>query len=313
MKENKTPVIVIVGPTASGKTALSIELAKKLDAEIISADSMQVYKGMDIATAKPTKQEMQGVIHHLIDFVDVSHKFSVAEYIAYARRAADDILSRGKKIIIVGGTGMYISSFIDNIQFDKEDNFKLRSELIREHEKNGNQYMYEKLKTLDPDYAQKLHVNDIGRIIRGIEINLQFNHNMSRHMENSRSAESPYNPLFIGINYKDRQKLYDRIDLRVDKMLEDGLLKEAMEFFDKLDNDKTAVQAIGYKELFPYINGELSFEKAVENLKKATRNYAKRQLTWFRKNQRIFWFNKDELSENELVENAFSLCKSFNL
>ena len=313
MKDKKIPLIVIVGPTASGKTALSIKLAKEIDAEIISADSMQVYKGMDIATAKPSIDEMQGVRHHLIDFVDVDEKFSVAAYLRCAKNAICDIVSRGKKVIVVGGTGLYVNSLIDNILFDEEDNNKLRQTLTEELNTYGNEFLYQKLQRLDPEYAAKLHVNDTGRIIRGIEINTLFGHNMSKHKEMSKSEESPYNPLIIGINYRDRQKLYDRIDMRVDKMLEMGLVEETRAFYQKLDANKTAVQAIGYKELFPYISGELDLKTAVENLKKATRNYAKRQLTWFRKDQRTFWFYADELSEINLFSGVKTLCESFNL
>lgn len=313
MKDKKIPLIVIVGPTASGKTDLSIKLAKELDAEIISADSMQIYKGMDIATAKPSKEEMQGIAHHLIDFVDVDERFSVAAYIQCAKKAIDDITSRGKRVIVVGGTGLYVNSLIDNIIFDDEEENTLRKTLTDELNTYGNEYMYNKLYELDPKYAEKLHLNDTGRIIRGIEINLLYGHNMSQHKIISRSEQSPYHPLIIGINYRDRQKLYDRIDMRVDKMLEMGLVEETRAFYNKLDVNKTAVQAIGYKELFPYIRGELTLKEATDNLKKATRNYAKRQLTWFRKDPRTFWLFADELSKEELFLSAKTLCESFNL
>ncbi len=311
MEDIKTPIIVIVGPTASGKTALSISLAKKYDAEIVSADSMQVYKGMDIATAKPTFDEMQGVPHHLINCVDTDKKFSVAEYLDQARKAISDIRLRGKNVIVVGGTGLYVNSLVDNIQFEPEEQNELRESLKRELDKFGGGYMLQKLGKLDPDYAKNLHQNDHGRIIRGIEINLVFNHNVSQHKELSRAQDSPYNALMIGITYRDRQKLYERIDLRVDKMMDMGLLEETQNFFGKLDSDKTAVQAIGYKELFPYISGEISLDEAIGNLKKATRNYAKRQLTWFRKDERINWLYADELGAEAVKNKAFSLCDKF--
>ena len=311
MKKQKIPFVAVVGPTASGKTSLSISLSKYLDAEVISADSMQIYEGMDIATAKPTEQEKEGIPHHLIGFVDIDEKFSVAQYLSKARNVIDDIYSRGKKIVVAGGTGLYINSLVDNIQFDKEDNKDLRPELLIMASENGAAFMHKKLAELDPEYAQKLHENDLTRIIRGIEINLLFGHSMSEHLKISRETESPYNICMLGINFRDRQKLYDRIDQRVDIMLGNGLLDECKAFFGKFDANKTAVQAIGYKELFPYIEGKISLDEAIDNLKKSTRNYAKRQLTWFRKDERIHWLYADELSKEELLEKAFSLCDSF--
>lgn len=313
MKLRKIPLTVIVGPTASGKTALSIQIAKKFGAEIVSADSMQVYRDMDIATAKPTKEEMQGIEHHLIDCVDINHKFSVAEYLDAARTAIDNINLRGKRAVVVGGTGLYINSLVDNIQFEPEEDNQLRAELTDELERLGGEFLLEKLKKLDPEYAAQLHPNDAGRIIRGIEINTLFNHSMKEHKFLSRNQQSPYSALMLGITFKDRQKLYDRIDRRVDNMLRQGLVDEAKSFFSKLDAEKTAVQAIGYKELFPYLNGEISIDEAVNNLKRATRNYAKRQLTWFRKDQRIHWLYADELGENKVITEALSLCESFYL
>lgn len=308
--ERKIPLVAIVGPTASGKTALSINLAKKINGEIVSADSMQIYKEMDIATAKPTKDEMQGVKHHLIDFVETDHKFSVAEYIKCAQNVISDIDSRGKRAILVGGTGLYYSSLIDNISFEEEkSNADIREKLIEESKQYGGEFMLEKLAKLDPDYANKLHSKDITRIIRGIEINILFGHTMCEHKELSRKNPSPYNPLCVGITYRDRQKLYDRIDKRVDIMVENGLVDEAQYFYKKLDSEKTAVQAIGYKELFPYLEGKITLDEAIDNLKKATRNYAKRQLTWFRKDERINWFFADEISALEMCNEVCLLCE----
>ncbi len=311
MKKDKIPFVAVVGPTASGKTSLSIALAKLYDAEIISADSMQIYKGMDIATAKPTKEEMQGIEHHLIDFVDISRKFSVADYLSCARKCISDIHSRKKNIIVVGGTGLYINSLVDNIQFEDEAENELRTELISDAEKFGGAYMLSELKKLDPEYAELLHENDITRIIRGIEINRLFGHTMNEHKRISRECESPYDVCMLGINYRDRQKLYDRIDKRVEIMLESGLEEEAKFFFDKFDSSKTAVQAIGYKELFPYLEGKISLDEAAENLKRATRNYAKRQLTWFRKDERIHWIYADEMDKNEMIFFAKKVCDLF--
>lgn len=313
MEKQKIPFVAVVGPTASGKTALSIALSKHLDAEVISADSMQIYKGMDIATAKPTEEEKEGIPHHLIGFVDINDKFSVAQYLSAARNCIEDIHNRGKKIVVAGGTGLYISSLVDNIQFDKENNSELRAQLTKEAEEFGAEFMHKKLKELDYEYASKLHENDLTRIVRGIEINLLFGHTMSEHLRLSREIQSPYDACVIGINYRDRQRLYNRIDKRVDIMLENGLLDECKSFFGKFDVDKTAVQAIGYKELFPYLEGKISLDEAVANLKKATRNYAKRQLTWFRKDERIHWLYADEISKEQLIENAISICNSFYL
>lgn len=311
MKKDKIPFVAIVGPTASGKTALSIALAQKIDAEIISADSMQIYKGMDIATAKPTESEMQGIVHHLIGFVDIDQKFSVAQYLCCARECIHDIFARSKNIIVAGGTGLYISSLVDNVQFEQEAENELRIKLLDEAKRFGGAYMLKMLSQVDPEYAQRLHQNDITRIIRGIEINQLFGHTMQEHKRISRQKESPYNVCMIGIAYRDRQKLYDRIDLRVEQMIENGLVTEAQHFFGRFESSKTAVQAIGYKELFPFIEGKMSLDEAVENLKRATRNYAKRQLTWFRKDERIHWLYADELSKQELIREAFSVCQSF--
>lgn len=311
MENKKIPLIVVVGPTASGKTALSIDLAKRFDAEIVSADSMQIYKSMDIATAKPSADETEGIPHHLIDFLDISEKFSVAQYLDMARRTIEEINSRGKKAIVVGGTGLYINSLVDNILFDSENQDNLREELLKEAEIHGGEYMLEKLRALDPEYAEKLHPQNINRIVRGIEINQKFGHTMREHIEISQKEKSPYEVCLIGINYRDRQNLYARIDLRVDMMLKMGLVEETKFFFDKLDKNKTAVQAIGYKEIFPYIRGDISLDEAVSNLKKATRNYAKRQLTWFRRDDRINWLFADEMTKNELVDTAISICEDF--
>ena len=207
MEDKKIPIIVIVGPTASGKTALSISLAKKYNAEIVSADSMQVYKGMDIATAKPSCEEMQGIRHHLIDCVDIDRKYSVAEYLEDARHAIEDIRLRGKNVVVVGGTGLYINSLVDNIQFEPEEQNELRAALSEELSKFGGSYMLEKLKALDPEYAATLHENDHGRIVRGIEINLVFNHSVKEHKMLSKAQNSPYNAIMLGITYRDIQKI----------------------------------------------------------------------------------------------------------
>ncbi|MEG2720272.1 MAG: tRNA (adenosine(37)-N6)-dimethylallyltransferase MiaA [Oscillospiraceae bacterium] len=301
----KIPVLVIVGPTASGKTSLSIECAKKLNGEIVSADSMQIYKGMDIATAKPTKDEMQGVVHHLLSFVNpLNSSYSVADYVIDANRAISDINSRGKLPIIVGGTGLYIDSLIDNIQFTEiQTDQNLRKELEEKLERIGSNEMLKELEVFDKEAAQRLHPNNKKRIIRAFEVYILTGKTLTQTIKNSKNVASPFDAKFIGINYKNRQILYDRINTRVDLMVEKGLLDEAKQYRDKLS--KTSAAAIGYKELEPYFNGELSLENALSNLKQVTRNYAKRQITWFNKNERINWIYPDE--ENYNIESIIKM------
>ncbi|MEG2395731.1 MAG: tRNA (adenosine(37)-N6)-dimethylallyltransferase MiaA [Oscillospiraceae bacterium] len=305
MENLKIPVLVIVGPTASGKTSLSIECAKKLNGEIVSADSMQIYKGMDIATAKPTKDEMQGVVHHLLSFVNpLNSSYSVADYVIDANRAISDINSRGKLPIIVGGTGLYIDSLIDNIQFTEiQTDQNLRKELEEKLEKIGSNEMLKELEVFDKEAAQRLHPNNKKRIIRAFEVYILTGKTLTQTIKNSKNVASPFDAKFIGINYKNRQILYDRINTRVDLMIEKGLLDEAKQYRDKLS--KTSAAAIGYKELEPYFNGELSLENALSNLKQVTRNYAKRQITWFNKNERINWIYPDE--ENYNIESIIKM------
>lgn len=283
----KPSLLVIVGPTASGKTALAVECAKKFGGEIISADSMQIYKGMSIATAKPTEEEMQGIPHHLIDFVDVTSQYSVAQFVADAEKCCRDILSRGKLPVLAGGTGLYVDSFVNNISFSEADGDEaLRKKLSDELNSVGAEKMLEKLSQLDPEYAAKLHPNNKKRIIRAFEIYTLTGKTPTETAALSRKEPSRYNCCFVGINYKSREILYDRINRRVDLMMANGLLEEAKIYYD-LPKKSTASQAIGYKELKPYFDGEISLEQAVENLKIGTRHYAKRQLTWFRRNESI--------------------------
>jgi tRNA dimethylallyltransferase len=282
----KIPVIAIVGPTASGKTALGISVAKFLDGEVVSADSMQIYKGLEIASAAPTKAETDGVPHHLIGFAEPSNKFSVAEYIKLAKGTIEDINSRGKTPIIVGGTGLYVDSLLGGVEFPAEENLETREKLVAEAEQNGMEYMLNRLKEKDPDTAKKLHVNDKKRIIRALEVIEIHGKTMTELKYESKQNGSPYNVTWIGLDFSDRGILYDRIDRRVDLMLENGLLSEAEKSF-KEGLGNTAVQAIGHKEFYPYFKGETSLEEAVETLKSNTRHYAKRQLTWFRRNKEL--------------------------
>ena len=292
----KTPIIAVVGPTASGKSELAVSLAERLDGEVISFDSMQIYKGMHIASAAPNHEEMRGIPHHLVEFLEPSESFSVAEFLKLAKAKTEEITKRGKRVIIAGGTGLYINSFLDNIIFTQsETDQSMREELNREFDRVGAEEMLRRLKEFDPETANRLHPNNKKRIIRAFEIYETTGQTMTEQLESSRAEESPYEPYMIGLTYFDRERLYDRINLRVDKMLEKGLLDEAKGAF-KGEGSKTSVQAIGHKELFGYIKGECSLSEAVELLKMQTRRYAKRQLTWFKRDERISWIYRDIVS-----------------
>lgn len=304
VKLDKIPVIAVVGATASGKTAFAVELAKRLDAEIVSADSMQIYKGMDIASAKPDKEEMQGISHHLIDFLDPSEKYSVARYICDAKRAIEDIRSRGKQVIVCGGTGLYVDSLLQNIIFEEEaDNSEIREKLRARRENEGIKKLFDELKEIDPQTAEVLHINNEGRILRALESYYLTGEKPSVLRKKSKSIPSPYKAFYIELRYENRDILYDRINRRVDIMIEKGLVEEAREYF-KLNKQDTAAQAIGHKELAGYLNGEISLEEAADNLKKATRHYAKRQLTWFRRNQEINVIYCDKYNDLYLAVDA---------
>ncbi len=280
-------VIVVCGPTASGKTALAVELAKLYNGEVISADSMQIYTDMDVASAKATPEEQQGIPHHLMGFLDPSESFSVADFVKLCDEAVRDILSRGKTPIICGGTGLYISSFVDNIAFDdSERDLEFRGRMRRFAEENGASALLEKLRSVDPETAAALHENNIGRIIRALEVYETTGHTISQAKAMSRNTPSPYEFIMMTIDFEDRERLRERINRRVDIMMENGLLDEARECFAQ-PNRPTAAQAIGIKELYPYLRGERELSDCVEELKLRTRQYAKRQMTWFRRDKRI--------------------------
>lgn len=300
----KTKIICVVGATASGKTDLAVKLAKAVDGEIISADSMQVYKNMPIATAVATKEEQDGVPHHLVEFLDTDQTFSVADFVERAKVLIDEITARGRVPIVAGGTGLFVDSLVKNISFSQVgSNAEIRNELAEK----SNEELFEKLLELDPKSAEDIHPNNRKRVIRALELCMSGTSKTEQN-ENSMLIDSPYDALYIGIGYQDRQKLYDRINKRVDLMLEAGLENEARQMLGK--QGLTARQAIGHKELQPYIDGNITLDEAVEGLKRETRRYAKRQLTWFRRNENINWLYADEMIRDELVEKAVDLAKN---
>ncbi|MBR6622430.1 MAG: tRNA (adenosine(37)-N6)-dimethylallyltransferase MiaA [Ruminococcus sp.] len=302
---NKPRVLAVAGPTASGKTWLGVELAKKYGGEVISADSMQIYKGMDIASAKPTEDEMQGIPHHLIDFLDRDIVFSAADYVCLAREKIDEVLSRGKLPVIVGGTGLYIDSLLENVKFSEGGSDEAyRETLYAFAAQEGNEALHRRLEEVDPEAAESIHPNNTVRVVRALEVHHVTGRKFSELKKESRTEESPYDSLIIGLNYHDRQKLYDRINLRVDEMAERGLVEEARELYDH-GGMKTAANAIGFKEFIPFFQGVETLEACIDKIKQETRRYAKRQLTWFRKNPSIQWIFLDEFNKkNEILEKS---------
>ncbi len=307
----KIPLIVVVGPTASGKTALGVELALRLGGEVVSADSMQIYKGMDIASAMPTPDEMRGVTHHMLGFLNQGERYSVAAYCEDAKKCIADIVSRGKLPIVVGGTGLYINSLIDNIEYTQgETDLSIRRALNEKLEEQGVEALLEELRSVDPDSAARLHENDTKRIIRALEFYYQYGTTITQQAAESKLNPSPYDAFIIGLKANEREYLYNRINLRVDIMAQNGLVEEAKGCL--ADEKGTAAQAIGHKELLPYFGGELTLEQALEHLKQQTRRYAKRQLTWFGRDERVNWLMIDEYENKEqLFDCAEKLCKEF--
>ena len=302
MPPKPNTLIAVVGPTASGKTALAIALAKELGGEIVSADSMQIYRGMDIATAKPTPEEMAEVPHHLIGFWPPEKPFSVAQYAILAREKIDDILRRGRVPVLCGGTGLYIKAIVDHIQYEEETggDAALRERLRRQAQDEGNLAVWRQLQAMDPQTAERIHPNNLGRVIRAIEVMQVSGRSIREQEERSRQAPCPYHVIQIGLRYRNRENLYERIGRRVDAMAEAGLLEEARAVRQQ-GLTATAAQAIGYKELYDWMDGTLPLEQALENLKRSTRRYAKRQLTWFGADARIRWIEPDALQAGETV------------
>ncbi len=306
----KPLVVAVVGPTASGKTALAVEISRRMGGEIVSADSMQIYKNMDIATAKPTEEELSLVKHHLIGFIDSGEEYSVAMYKKDATETIRDIISRGKLPVVCGGTGLYIDTLIKNTTFFDHGKTDIRADLEREEEEKGIEQLFERLKESDPEAASRLHINDRKRIIRALEVYLATGKTITEQDRLSHLEESDFDWCVIGLTAENRQYLYDRINLRVEMMLEAGLLAEAEEFF-KSDYSATAKQAIGYKELKLYLDGTVSLGEAVEKLKRETRRYAKRQLTWFRRNENVNWISIDKYSGEAAAEIAVDIINKF--
>ena len=300
--------VFIVGPTASGKTDLGIKLAKRLDGEIVSADSMQIYKNISIASAVPSEEEMDGIKHYLLEFLEPEREFSVADYVGLARNAVKEINSIGKLPIVVGGTGLYINSLADNIAFtDEPENSAVREELSKRFCEVGGEKMLAKLAEIDPRTAEKLHPSDKKRIIRAFEVYHLTGKTITEQKEISRTGDKIIDPCIIGITYRDREKLYERINRRVDIMLENGLEQEARQAYQRACGG--AFQAIGHKELFGYFKGDCTLEEADGSLKMQTRRYAKRQLTWFNKDKRIHWLYADE--EKDMPAAAEKTVKEF--
>lgn len=300
---NKPKVIVICGPTASGKTALSIELAKKINGEIISCDSMQIYKYMDIGTAKPTLEEQKEVKHHLIDFVEPNQRYSVAEYKKDAEKSIEEILSKGKTPIIVGGTGLYVDSLIYGIEYPEiELDEEYRKQLEKEIEEKGLESLYNKAKEIDSKAMEKISPNDKKRIMRVVEIYKATGKTKTEQEIESRTHEVKYDYKVFAIKM-DREKLYERINKRVDLMVKKGLIEEVQNILKKYDKFPTAMQGLGYKEVVEYLDGKTTKEEMIDKIKMQTRRYAKRQITWFKKNKQTVWIENNELSKISEVIN----------
>lgn len=306
MADDKIKIIVVAGPTASGKTSLGIEIARAVNGEIISADSMQVYKGMSIATAAPDESEKSAVPHHLVEILSQQESYSVSDFCDMAREKIADIISKGKTPVIVGGTGLFIDSLVDNIKFSEtKTDYELRNKLM---EKSADE-LYAMLLKIDERAALDIHKNNKSRVVRALEIYYTAGKTKSMQNEASRAEESPYDALYFVLAYENREVLYSRINSRVDLMIENGLVEEARLALEN-ENSKTSAQAIGHKELKPYFDGSLSLDAAVDNLKKETRHYAKRQITWFkrRKNAEIIYM---DCAQGNPVDTAVNKSREF--
>ena len=307
-------IICIAGPTASGKTALAVALAKELNGEVVSCDSMQVYKRMDIGTAKPTLEEMQGIPHHMIDVAEPWEDFSVSRYCEMAAPIVDDILSREKTAVIAGGTGLYMDSLIRGNAFAPFPATGVRERLEEQADTEGMEAMLSRLRSVDPDAAQRLHLSDRKRILRALEVYLETGETITEHNRKTQTVPPRYSPIWLGLDFAQRSELYHRIDLRVSLMLEQGLVEEIRGLLaDGIPEKATAMQAIGYKEFVDALDGRCTIEEAADQVRQSSRRYAKRQLTWFRRNKAIHWLVRDTGDTGrEILENARRIVSDFD-
>lgn len=308
----KKPLIILTGPTAVGKTALSIKLAKAIQGEIISADSMQVYRGMDIGSAKVTTEEMDGVPHYLIDVLDPDEEFNVVVFQKLAREAMEKIYANGHIPIIAGGTGFYIQAILNEIAFtETETDDSYRKQLEQQAQEYGAQWLHDQLKEVDPQAAVDIHPNNVKRVIRALEFYKETGTKISEHNEAERQKQSPYNFAYFVLNM-DRQKLYERIELRIDQMLEQGLIEEVRQLQEKgCHAGMVSMQGLGYKEILAYLQGECTLEEAIYILKRDTRHFAKRQLTWFRREREVCWIEKEAygLKEEKMLDAMLQILR----
>lgn len=302
-------VVAIGGPTATGKTALSVALAKEFDGEIINADSMQIYRDLSVGTAKATPEERQGIPHHLLDFLSPEEPYSVADFVTAAGQEIQHISARGRLPLVVGGTGLYITSLLNGVVFAPEPTDPaLRQQLQQEAQTQGAEELYARLQAIDPVYAQKVHPNNLPRVIRALELHTLTGRKMSEQQRNSRPEQTPYRALCLCLTCRDRAVLYERINQRVDRMVAEGVLTEAEQVWNHRQQYRTAAQAIGYKEFFPYFEGTGSLAECIQQLKQATRQYAKRQLTWFRHQSDAVWLY---VEDPDLLQQASKLVRDF--
>ena len=310
----KLPLVVLTGPTAVGKTSLSIRLAHEISAEIISADSMQVYKRMDIGTAKIRKEEMDGITHHMIDILEPQEDFNVTMFVSMASELVKNITDRGNIPLITGGTGFYIQALLKNVMFteEKEDS-SIRRELMEYAAANGPEALHDMLGMTDPEYAAQVHPNNIKRVIRAIEYYRQTGDKFSEHNKREALRESPYNYAYFVLNDR-RSHIYDRINKRVDIMMRDGLVNEVASLLEEgCTTDMVSMQGLGYKEIIEYIQGRCTLDEAVDNLKQSTRHFAKRQLTWFKREKDTIWYDKSLLTDDGIIDAMKAELKNKNI
>ncbi|MCR5584351.1 MAG: tRNA (adenosine(37)-N6)-dimethylallyltransferase MiaA [Lachnospiraceae bacterium] len=301
-------LVIIAGPTAVGKTKISIDLAKRINGEIISADSMQVYKGMDIGTAKITKDEMQGIPHHLIDILDPHEDFNVVEFAKRAKEAVKEIQSKDRIPVVVGGTGFYIQALLYDIDFTENDNdMSFRHSLEEEAKEKGSEALHSRLKEVDPEAAESIHPNNVKRVIRALEFYEKSKGKISDHNKEQRSKTSPYDHHYFALTYE-RSIIYDRIEKRIDLMLEQGLVDEVKRLLESgVERSNVSMQGLGYKEIAAFLANEITFDEAVYILKRDTRHFAKRQITWLKREPDVVWFDKSVMSDEEILRKMISL------